>query len=242
MPIPYERPATPVTKPGQKAVKKKPAPTNSAANQPAPVQPDYAALLSSDPILQQAIGAINAQGVKDQADVTAQRRQALIGYGGVPEGAGVGDDVADPATRQLAQQSTEAGLSTLARLKHGYEQNQGGDISSLAARGMLHSGAFRQHSMENLLGYQTSTADAQQDLLSRLSGISGAFRDRQQGRADSVGKESGSALQRLTGMIGAGAIGAGVRTTIRARKPAVRRAAPMTIAELHSRARRETRY
>lgn len=173
---------------------------------------NYQTLLASDPTLQAVLRALLAQQTTGQANLTAARQQALIGYGAVPnlpEGlvGGIAPDITE-STRGLAQQNTEAGTSTLGQLLRGYRKNQNADASSLAARGILHSGGLLQHSNENLHNLEAGQAGAQQDVLGRLAGLWSGYQADQAGIADKQAGATGDALGRIIGGIGAGVYGA----------------------------------
>lgn len=181
---------------------------------------DYQALLASDPVLQATLRAISGQGAQDQIALSEARNRALTQYGAVPDASvlgGLAPDITD-VTRGLASDATASGLSTLGQLHHGYEQQQGGDIASLAGRGLLRSGAYRQHSMENLQGLQTGEANAQTGLLDSLSGLWSGYQGQQQQNAQQAQGATSDALSRVVGQINAGTI-SGAPAPPRPRKP-----------------------
>lgn len=178
---------------------------------PPPVTPgrglDFGALLGSDVALQGQLGAIGARGVAQQAGLTAARRGALIGFGSVPTAA-VGQlagDV-DETTRQLAQQATQSGISTLGQLQHQYRLAQQGSAASLAGRGLLRSGAYRQHALENQRTDQLGRAQATQGLLDRLSQLWNGYATDQAQAGQDAYTATEAALARLTAQINAGLI------------------------------------
>jgi hypothetical protein len=172
--------------------------------------PDYGALLANDPILGQALAGFNAQGVQNKAALTAQQQRALIQYGRVPSldlsayGASI-----DPTTAQLAAQNTAAGTSTVANLQRAYQLAQQGSDASLAARGMLRSGAYGQHSAENLQGYNTAGYQADQQLMDYLQGLYSGYLQQQQGLQSQGASATSDALSRLIQQIQAGQITGG---------------------------------
>lgn len=175
------------------------------------VQPDYTALLRTDPALQALIAQVNAAGTQDKSALTAQRQQALIGYGAVPtvqDSALTGNlapDI-DQATRGLAQASTDSGLSTTAQLRQAYEQNRAGSNAALAARGMLQSGAYLQHANADLSGYQGDQATAQASLLAGLAGDWNTYQGQQATNAGNVNQGVSDALSRIVAGIGNGTV------------------------------------
>lgn len=195
---------------------------------------DYTALFTSDPILQAALGQITAQNQQAQTALTAARQRALIEHGAIPDPGtlssaltgNVGDDITD-STRQLAGQATEAGLSTLARLRRDYERQQEADVANLAGRGMLRSGAYRQHSTENLRNLQLGQYDAQQTLLDRLAGLWQGYQGQQADSASRAASATGDALTRALGQIDAGLVAAPAGPSpTPAHAPAPQQAAP----------------
>lgn len=175
------------------------------ARRAAPGTIDWATLLRGDPQLRAALQQINTAGVADTAALTAARQRALVGFGGIPEGVG-GADITD-TVRQLAGQNTQAGLSTLAGLQHAYDLAQSGTVGSLIGRGLLRSGAYRQHSLENLRGLQTGTYQAQQGLLDTLAGYQKDYRAQQADLANQAATATNTALQGIIGNVNAGAYG-----------------------------------
>lgn len=176
---------------------------------------DYQQLLANDPILKATLAASVATGAAQKTALSTARQQALIGYGAVPTEAtspgmasilgGVGQDIT-PETQQLAGENTAAGLSTLAQLQKGYRNQQGASVSSLASRGMLHSGAFRQHSLDNIQNLQVGDANAQQGLLASLGNLYQGYQGQQQQNASTIENATGGALSRILGQVGNGTL------------------------------------
>lgn len=176
---------------------------------------NYEALTASDPILQAKLRAISGQGAIQQGQLSQARQQALIGYGAVPDAVtspaltsllgGIAPDITQ-TTRDLAQQGTDSGLSTLGQLRQGYTDKQRGDIGSLGGRGMLRSGEYRERSLENLHGLQTGEANAQQGLLSNLSGLWSGYQGEQQQNTSDAQTATSDALTRILGQINAGTL------------------------------------
>lgn len=182
-----------------------------AAQQPSsPGGPvDYQALLAGDPILGQTLAGYNAQGVQNMAQLTAAQQRALIQYGMVPAGQLPGVNGIDPTTQQLAEQNTTAGTSTVAALRRAYQQAQQGSDASLAARGILRSGAYGQHAAENLQGYTQAGYQSSQQLLDYLQGLYSGYLSQQQALQGQGVQATNDALARLIQQIQAGQIGAG---------------------------------
>lgn len=147
------------------------APSVSAAQATAPPDIDYKSMLESDPFLAEQIRVINAQRAADEAWMSEQRRRALIQFGEIPDlsttsGTLLGNYNADinDTTRQLAGESTRLGLSTTAGINKAFQDAQSQYLSSLAARGMLRSGALGQHLNETTLARDQSRYTAMQEL------------------------------------------------------------------------------
>lgn len=213
----------------------------SAQAKPKPVAAapavDYEALLAADPALQAALARANAEGVADQGALTEQRRAALIQYGAVPTDlpesmvGSIAPDIND-TTRELANANTQAGLSTVAQLGQAYRRQRGGDIASLAGRGLLRSGAYRQHNREDLQAFQQNQANAAQSLLGTLAGYWGTYGQNQAAHAADVGQATSDALSRVVGQINAGELAPSV--SLAAPAAAKPRPAPVTASALPS--------
>lgn len=170
----YSAPTTTIPKPVSvtpKVVSPPAAPSVSAAQATAPPDVDYKAMLEADPFLAEQIRVINAQRAADEAWMTEQRRRALIQFGEVPDlsttsGTLLGNYNADinDTTRQLAGESTRLGFSTTAGINKAFSDAQSQYLSSLAARGMIRSGALGQHLNEATLGRDRSRYGAMQEL------------------------------------------------------------------------------
>lgn len=179
---------------------------------------DYQALLRSDPELAATLAGVTAQQGEQQSALSTARQQALIGYGQVPGAVsdprlagllgGIGGDVTGGPTPELAREATATGLSTLGQLQRGYQAQTEGDNASLAARGLLHSGAFRQHAVADAEGLQEGEANAQSGLLASLGSLWNNYETQQGQNASSVANATGSALTRILGGINSGTIAA----------------------------------
>ena len=191
--------------------------TTSPTTPSAPGVVDYTTLLANDPILGQTLAGNKAQGIQNLAQLNAQRQRALIGFGRVPtaEGAAVGDlsGVIDPTTAALATQNTRAGTSTVAQLLKAYQQKQESDTANLAARGILRSGAYNQHSTENLGGYNIASSQATGQLLDYLTGLYQGYLQQQQQLTGVGTQATNDAMARIIAQIQAGTLGAGGSTS-----------------------------
>jgi hypothetical protein len=170
---------------------------------------DYQALLANDPILGQTLAGYNAQGIQNQDQLVAGQQRALIQRGVVPTGNLPGVSGIDPTTAQLAAQNTAAGTSTQANLTRAYQQAQQGSDNSLAARGILRSGAYGQHAAENLQGYNQGGYQADQQLMDYLQGLYSGYLQQQQALRGQATTATTDAATRIFEMIKAGQISGG---------------------------------
>lgn len=215
-PVPVARLAPPdavVGNSGQGGQYATPA-TASTTPAPPPVQPQsaqdyYASLLQNDQLLKQTLAGLNASGVQNQAGLQAAQQRALIQHGGVPDPtllAKYGVSGIDQTTRDLANQNTSAGLSTLAKLTQNYKLADQASVNSEAARGMLRSGEYGQHAAENLLGYNQAQDSATSQLLDYLNGIYSGYLGQQQTLQGQAGTAQQDATTRLFDEIKAGLV------------------------------------
>ena len=182
---------------------------------------NYTDLLKNDTLLNNTLSGLSAQGVADQAALRAGQQKAVIGFGQVPSAILADPTVAsaiDQTTRDLAQQNTQAGLSTAAKLKQAYDQATQAHVADEAARGMLRSGAYGQHSAEDLLGYNQAQDTATSQLLDYLNGLYTGYLQQQQALQGQATAASGDALNRIineitAGLISGGSVNGGGNTT-----------------------------
>lgn len=169
---------TPPTVPGDPVVNPPAAPTSSL-----PSIQDLQQLIENDPLYKQTQADIAASRIADQAGLSAARARALTMFGDVPTDVAqanpalvgnVAGDITD-TVRQLAAQNTEAGNSTVARLKQAYDENIHALQNSLAARGILSSGETGYQLGKQNLSYQQSRYDAIQQLLDLLAGYQSSY-------------------------------------------------------------------
>lgn len=197
--------STPVTAPSTVAA----AASSTADPSTAGTSQSYADQLQNDLILQQQLSGINAGATAHAAQLTALRQQALAQFGEIPanlNGTLTGDvnsDV-DQTTRDLANTATQSGMSTVAQLQKAYQTQQESDINSLAARGMIHSGALGQHANLDLTAYQQSQSDATQKLLDYLSSAYQTYLGQQATDQSTAVDDTNQALQRIIAQINAG--------------------------------------
>jgi len=153
--------------------------------------------------------AVSAQGATNQANLHAQRSQALAQFGYIPANLSgqlqgdVNSDV-DQLTRQLADAATAGGTSTYAQLQKAYADQQKSDWANLAARNMVHSGAAGQHANEDLTAYQQGYASSVQKLIDYLQSAYQTYLTAQATGQQSLADATNQALQRIIAQIQAG--------------------------------------
>lgn len=154
--------------------------------------PDYKALIESDPWVLQNWDALKAQGVQSAAQRTAMRQRAITQYGAVPDfmkagadlgllGQDIGQDIT-PEIAALAQQNTEAGLSTTARLSKAHSDAVRQIQNYLGARGMARSGETGYQLENEDQNFAQGSYDSVQKLLDYLAGVQSAFTQGEQQR------------------------------------------------------------
>lgn len=127
--------------------------------------PDYAALLRSDPSLLQGEADINMyQGQLDTGMRDAIRRAVIAA--GLDPGANIG--AVDQATREAAKANQ---FSAAAELATGRTRATTDLQAALASRGILASGALAGGSQRVQTAYEKGTSSLLNDLLSRISGV-----------------------------------------------------------------------
>ena len=141
----------------------------------------YGQALATDPGYQQFI--VNQKGER-QADLSGfgtDAARAFIQFGEMPTFSAA--DMAlfkdlpqlDAGTGQLAQANTDAGLSTLARLKQAFQDAVRNDTNQLGGRGIYRSGETGFQLGREQTAYARSQYDARQALLDFLSGRESSF-------------------------------------------------------------------
>ncbi len=145
--------------------------------------PDFTSLINNDPLYRQSLGDLGASHTANLAALTKGLQQAIIAYGQVPDQAALGQlglpsgalAGLDAQTTALADQNTQNGLSTVARLNQAYTQGKSQLLRALAARGVLNSGESgyqlnQLQTQRNQAGY-----DATQSLLGLLGSEFGQY-------------------------------------------------------------------
>jgi hypothetical protein len=173
----------------------------------------YQNWLAQDPTLQAVLAGINATGSAYKGQLGNEEAQLLEQYGAVPAGASQYAQFIDPTVAGIADAATQGGVSTLAQLARAYAQSHANTLDSLAARGMIRSGALGVHENNDLTQSNQAQYDALQKLLSGL----GTNYSTYLGQQDQLGQETATAnstaMQRLTDLINNGTITAPTTTT-----------------------------
>jgi hypothetical protein len=199
-PAPASAPATPWT-----------SAFNAASPSTAGLSSDYASQLAA--LVQPTADQVSAQSISNAANLTAQRRQAIVQFGAVPadlsgrlSGQLTGDVNADinDETRGLAAEGTRAGVSTYAQLQKAYADKQKSDWANLAARNMVHSGAAGQHASEDQLAYAQGYESSAQKLLDYLQSAYGTYLTAQATGQTALANATSDALKVIIAQIQAG--------------------------------------
>jgi hypothetical protein len=154
-----------------------PAPAGSVQTS-AGYNPDYGSLITSDPAYLSASAAAQAAQAQAAARRKQSLQQAIIQYGGLPQGFADQYGDVDQTTLDQAGQNQ---YSTLAQLARNYSQNEEQFKRGLAARGALQSGDlnYGEDQLNNAYGQQRYDAadafgsQANQSLNDYMSVLSG---------------------------------------------------------------------
>lgn len=168
-----------------------PGPPPPGSVQTAPgYTPDYKGLIENDP----AYLAANANSVQAQAQAAAQRKaalqQALIRYGGMPQGFTDQYGDIDQATKDAAAQNKN---SILAQLANNYQQSSDQFKRGLAARGALQSGDLAYGADQLERGYGQQQYDAANQFGSDAQQAINAYTGTVQGNAQNMSQAVASA-------------------------------------------------
>jgi hypothetical protein len=171
-------------------------------------------IINNDVGYQQAQAAFNAQDAINQAARNAQMQQAFEQFGDSSWNLGdlakaLGMQTADvnnilggPDVLKAAQQATDSGVSTLARLRDAAQQAQMHTVNNLAARGILSSGETGYQSQRNAQTAQQNDFDARAKLLSALTGDQGGYTSSRQAAWDTLNAALQAAADRQYGIHG----------------------------------------
>jgi hypothetical protein len=169
----------------------------TAGQQPGMGTSSYMDIHRSDPIYNQTLSDLSAQGISDrsQADVLAQR--ALVQFGEVPALEGLDARLAGPefarisgVAKPLAEANTQSGMSIVARMEKLRKDNVRAIKNALASRGALRSGEAGYQLGEEQQRYSTAQYDARSQLVDLLAGIEAGYANSSRARA---GQQAGAA-------------------------------------------------
>jgi hypothetical protein len=168
--------------------------------------PDWAKLISSDPGLLDAQNALLAGSAGDLASRNALIQRALVNFGSVPDLATLAKQLglsqedlsglAGSDVQRLAQENTDAGLSTQARLAQANQDAIRQLTNQLNARGLLNSGESAYELDRQDTGYRQAQSDATQKLLDYLNQYQQGYASAQAQRAQALASAYGSAADR----------------------------------------------
>jgi hypothetical protein len=168
--------------------------------------PDWAGLISGDAGLLDAKNALAAGGVSDLAGRNAAIENAYIQFGSNIDFATLakqlGMSEADvqnalgPDAQRLAQNNTDAGLSTQARLGQANTNAINAIRANLNRRGLLNSGETGYELDQQNLGYRQAQSDATQKLLGYLQQYQQGYLSAQQQRDQSLASAYSDAANR----------------------------------------------
>lgn len=184
---------------------------NQPAAPPPPGAPTdfYSKLLGDDPQLQATLASLASLGDAYGAGFGNQIQGLLEQYGAVPDQV---PDALKPyitqTVRDLAGAATSGGVSTLAQLAQAAKAAHEHSISSLAARGLIHSGALGQHENEDLQNANIARANALSTLLGNVGQAQQGYLGQQQSLEQQRESAANDALNRLYSKIQGGIVAA----------------------------------
>lgn len=168
--------------------------------------PDWASLIKGDAGLHDAAAALAAGGAQSQAALNAQLSGAYTSFGkNIDLGAlakSLGMTQADiqnalgPDAQKLAQENTDAGLSTTARLDQANQKATHQILANLNKRGMLNSGETGYQLDQQNLGYRQAQSDAYSKFLGYLQQYQQGYLTAQQQRSGQLASAYSSAADR----------------------------------------------
>ena len=166
---------------------------------PLPGMPDYKGLIEAQ--LAPFKLELGAQGTADAATRAAQTQRAFTLFGQVPDpdqlGPGINPDFVrsdiTPATRQLAQENTDAGLSIAARQAKAFKDQVRQIKNALAARGALRSGEAGHQLQEAQGARDRADFDARDNLAQIVAGIQAGYAEAEQRRQLQLAQAAGQA-------------------------------------------------
>lgn len=168
--------------------------------------PDWAALISGDAGLKDAAAALAAGGAQNQDALNAQIGNAYTSFGKNIDLAqlaqSLGMTQADlqkalgPDMQKLAQENTDAGLSTTARLDQANQNAIRSITQNLNKRGILNSGEAGYELDQQNLGYRQAQTDSYQKFLGYLQQYQQGYLSAQQANAGKLSDAYSSAADR----------------------------------------------
>jgi hypothetical protein len=168
--------------------------------------PDWAGLISGDSGLRDAAAALAAGGAQNQDQLNAQIANAYEQFGKNVDlsslAQSLGMTQADlqkalgPDVQKLAQENTNAGLSTVSRLDKANSDANNAIRANLNKRGLLNSGETGYELDQQNLGYRQASSDAYQKFLGYLQQYQQGYLSAQQSNAQSLAGAYNSAADR----------------------------------------------
>jgi hypothetical protein len=168
--------------------------------------PDWKNLIGNDPGLLSAQSLLAAGSSGDLASRNASIQRALIQFGKVPDfktlaqqlGMSEADiqDALGPDIQRLAQENTDAGLSTESRLSTANTDAMRQIKNELNKRGLLNSGETGYQLDKQQTGYRQAESDANSKLLDYLNQYQQGYAQAQQSRAQQLAGQYSAAADR----------------------------------------------
>lgn len=157
---------------------------------------DYMRLIESDPVYQQTIANEKAASIADAGQLGSGILSALVNRGVVPDLAGIGSKLGlSPAVLDwirnnvnlgqasaLAASGNKAGTSLQSQLDQEHKTALGNISDTLAARGLLRSGATPELTGNEAQRYKLANYNADKALADYISGAYAAFTNNEHGR------------------------------------------------------------
>lgn len=163
------------------------------APQAQPAQGQVPGFAAGDPGYQAALAAQLQGNAQSDSALKAAREQLLIQFGD-PNLAAQFQNL-DPSIKALIQANSSSGNSVISRLQQAQQQNQATALHSLAARGLLRSGALGGDESRVAQDYGHNLYDAQQNVLGQLHGALQTYLQQKQGNQDTANSALQSAYQ-----------------------------------------------
>lgn len=200
--VSFANPGAPKT-PGADGVPPGVAPSINGAGAYAP---DWAALIQGDAGLKDAAAALAAGGAASKSQLDALLANAYESFGKnvdlsqLAKQLGMSEsdiqDALGPDVQKLAQENTDAGLSTTARLDKANQDAIHQITANLNKRGILKSGEAGYEMDQQNLGYRQASQDAYQKFLGYLQQYQQGYVSAQQSNAQSLAQAYSSAADR----------------------------------------------